>query len=72
MVLLVALVVTQPGEQWTREDLEEVRRLLTVEYVGPDRAAALVAVEVLLDRVALGQPVGRDTLVDLGIIEVDG
>ncbi len=72
MVLLVALVVTQPGEQWSREDLEEVRRLLTVEYVGPDRAAALVAVEVLLDRVALGQPVGRDTLVDLGVIEVDG
>ncbi len=72
MVLLVALVVTQPGEQWTREDLEEVRRLLTVEYVGSDRADALAAVEVLLDRVALGQPVGRDTLVDLGIIEVDG
>ena len=71
VALLVALVISGPAEQWTREDLEQVRALLREEYIGPDRAAALAAVEELLDGLAFGQPAGRDELIDLGVVSFE-
>lgn len=44
----VALLLEGGGGRWAAVDLRRLRRALTDEYVGPDRAAAVAAVDRLL------------------------
>lgn len=47
-VAAVALLLRDDTRGWTVDELQRLRRLLWDEYVGPDRADALAAVNRLL------------------------
>ncbi len=50
----VRLLLEGAGRGWTTDDLHRLRRALADEHVGPDRTAAIAAVDRLLAGRATG------------------